>query len=427
MASRAPSVALSLPPSDDDDDLVILQVEPAPNNRSSSDGNTIESLLRPRPRLVDPVRSITPAQRREAEREARRDSRRSERRQVNLPPVRSIHHDLDALILPGQPAPTPGVIDLTDEPDSPVQTRPQLPLPPLPPLQNPRRTSSQRASPPRLSRTDGSTFGAPIDLTDDSPDDNWSATFPRGGPSGSNTFSNRPHHHHHHHHHRNNGNPHPHPHLFPPPRLGRFPAGLPDELISFEIMNSTAGRLTRNFGRHLVSMFENMDAMRAGVFTSPQLNVSLNAFQHAGPGGSSEGPKPPIEAVPEPRDGFTRDTCAEEPSEDAAAGEEMVVVCPACSEELAYDPTGAAPQASTGKKRKRAPGEHHFWALKKCGHVYCADCFENRRPTKANPNGVGFRAPDGRALLAAPSDTRCAVPDCDTKVIQKAEWVGIFL
>lgn len=56
--------------------------------------------------------------------------------------------------------------------------------------------------------------------------------------------------------------------------------------------------------------------------------------------------------VPDAREGFTRDT-----------GEEVVVVCPACGGELEYVPGGE------GKKRKREKGEHHFWAVKACGHV----------------------------------------------------------
>ena len=78
-----------------------------------------------------------------------------------------------------------------------------------------------------------------------------------------------------------------------------------------------------------------------------------------------ETPKPAMEPTPATREGFTRDTCAE-PTED------MVVVCPNCNEELAYDPSGPPAQNSTpgkGTKRKRTVPEHHFWALKKCGHV----------------------------------------------------------
>jgi hypothetical protein len=74
-----------------------------------------------------------------------------------------------------------------------------------------------------------------------------------------------------------------------------------------------------------------------------------------------------MEPIPPAREGFTRDTCTDPEKES-----ESVVICPACSEELAYDPTGTMTQSSVGGnkgKRKRAPGEHHFWALKKCGHV----------------------------------------------------------
>ena len=77
-------------------------------------------------------------------------------------------------------------------------------------------------------------------------------------------------------------------------------------------------------------------------------------------------PKPALEVPSPAREGFTRDTQLED--------EENIVVCPCCEEELAYDPkeTAAAAASSSppvSKKRKRAPGEHHFWAVKKCGHV----------------------------------------------------------
>lgn len=62
--------------------------------------------------------------------------------------------------------------------------------------------------------------------------------------------------------------------------------------------------------------------------------------------------------VPPAREGFTRDT-----------GEEVVVVCPACGGELEYVPGGGE-----GKKRKREKGEHHFWAVKACGHVRVFPC-----------------------------------------------------
>ncbi|EQK97887.1 cell cycle control protein [Ophiocordyceps sinensis CO18] len=135
-----------------------------------------------------------------------------------------------------------------------------------------------------------------------------------------------------------------------------------------------------------------------------------------------------MEAVPPTRDGFTRDTCSDTCPE-SKNDDERVVICPACNEELAYDPTDTSPPGSTagGRKRKRAAGQHHFWALKKCGHVYCADCFENRRPTKAAPAGVGFQSPTGKPPVTVPTDLRCAVEGCETKVATKTEWIGIFL
>lgn len=76
-------------------------------------------------------------------------------------------------------------------------------------------------------------------------------------------------------------------------------------------------------------------------------------------------PEPPVEQHPPIRDGLTPDT---------SSTEEMVV-CPACNDELAYDPMEAPPlqkaTSANGRQRNPTPGEHHFWALKKFGHV-CA-------------------------------------------------------
>ncbi|EEU39462.1 uncharacterized protein NECHADRAFT_42977 [Fusarium vanettenii 77-13-4] len=285
---------------------------------------------------------------------------------------------------PQQPAP---VIDLTAEPDSPVQTRGSLPQNRS--GRNPRRTNSQRISPPQLSRSDGTFFGRTasiIDLTVDSPE----GERPSNPPGGRN--------------------------MRPRPR--------PDELIELELISSmpreqSGRRPPASFAIGLTRTIAGL-LSRDIMFPPPQLDVSRNAFAPREPS-----PKPAMEPIPPAREGFTRDTCTDPEKES-----ESVVICPACSEELAYDPSGTMTQSSVGGnkgKRKRAPGEHHFWALKKCGHVYCADCFENRKPTKSNRDGVGFRAPEGKHPYTAANDLRCAVEGCETKVSSKTEWVGIFL
>lgn len=219
-----------------------------------------------------------------------------------------------------RPAPPP-VIDLTEEPDSPVLRRQS---PPQPTGRNPRRTNSQRISPPRLARSD-STFFAPapsyIDLTaEDSPEEERPAEA------------------------RN---------LRPRPR--------PDELIELEFISSVPRRAVPNFAFGLTRRIAGILGADL-VFQRPQLDHSRNAFAPREPS-----PKPQMESIAPPREGFTRNTCAEPEKES-----ESIIICPACDEELAYDPTGTTVQSSVGSgkgKRKRAPGEHHFWALKKCGHV----------------------------------------------------------
>ncbi|KAI0512828.1 hypothetical protein F5B22DRAFT_296692 [Xylaria bambusicola] len=125
-------------------------------------------------------------------------------------------------------------------------------------------------------------------------------------------------------------------------------------------------------------------------------------------------PKPAHEPPKPARPGFTRDT-----------GEDVVAICPSCEQELAYDPvdddnnpSGAAPKKSS--RSKKAMAEHHFWAVKACGHVYCKRCFDNRRATAKSNVQVAFRAGDEKKIL-------CAVEDCDSEVSGKAAWVGIFM
>ncbi|RWA10213.1 hypothetical protein EKO27_g4900 [Xylaria grammica] len=131
--------------------------------------------------------------------------------------------------------------------------------------------------------------------------------------------------------------------------------------------------------------------------------------------GAGAGPPKPAHEPPKPaRPGFTRDT-----------GEDVVAICPSCDQELAYDPEGDddAPATPAKKPRsKKAMAEHHFWAVKACGHVYCKRCFENRRPPSRSNIQVGFRPddPPSKKLF-------CAVEDCDSEVGAKTAWVGIFM
>ncbi|KAI0805356.1 hypothetical protein GGR55DRAFT_292105 [Xylaria sp. FL0064] len=139
------------------------------------------------------------------------------------------------------------------------------------------------------------------------------------------------------------------------------------------------------------------------------------AMRQAQPAAGGGGPPKPAHEPPKPaRPGFTRDT-----------GEDVVAICPSCDQELAYDPEGDDDASGTPSKKprsKKAMAEHHFWAVKACGHVYCKRCFENRRPSARSGIQVGFRPdePPSKKLF-------CAVEDCKSEVGAKAAWVGIFM
>jgi len=141
---------------------------------------------------------------------------------------------------------------------------------------------------------------------------------------------------------------------------------------------------------------------------APNFNYRANGYNGGGGGGTREPPKPAFEAPPKARSGFTRDTKAvvEKKAGAGASGasgwvsasaslsnssgkkkgvagqqyhqqqqeveeEEMVVICPSCDKELAYDPDEERPETPASKrpKNRKDREEHHFWAVKECGHV----------------------------------------------------------
>ncbi|KAF3765244.1 hypothetical protein M406DRAFT_356892 [Cryphonectria parasitica EP155] len=152
----------------------------------------------------------------------------------------------------------------------------------------------------------------------------------------------------------------------------------------------------------------------------PEFNYQANGF--GGLAGRQPTPKPDFEPPPPARPGFTRHT-----GPDRDTNDEMVVVCASCDNELKYsaaaaDDDGARPAKRPRNKKDRE--EHHFWAVKGCGHVYCRDCYENRRKYKSKDyDKLGFRV---NYSYKTPK-VFCAVDACDSDVTNNQSWVGIFI
>lgn len=296
--SRAGDGGLELLSSDDD----LIEIDDPSASNILEDA--IESLILPLPN-----QQHQPAQ-----------DRPSRRRRIQPPAPRRQDHQQ-------QQRPSDAVIDLTEEPDSPVQVRP----PPVPRQhRNPRRTNSLRITPPRLSRSESVVMTPSfIDLTGD---DDQEPERPRRSL-------------------RNNYQP----------NLGTHDH---DRLIQVDIeafrrnTHSIFGSSTwaRGLQRTLAD-FLGTDMIQGGggdSFREAEFQPRQDTFRRREPS-----PKPPMDPVTPAKPGFTRDTCAE--------GDTNVIICPACKEELAYEPGETVVTTSSGKKRRK--GEHHFWALKKCGHV----------------------------------------------------------
>ncbi|KAI1174130.1 hypothetical protein F4777DRAFT_555368 [Nemania sp. FL0916] len=351
--------------------------------------------------------------------------------------------------------------------------------------ENQRRLRSQpQNAPPRLNRSDGSYIdGQPVIVLSSSEDEDGPIRAALRRAAHNNHSRSRrnhgSHHHHHHHHHHHPPHPHLHPHPHPhpnhnmaarPSRQSRFgdqsrqPSTVPGQAqaqaqpqapapapapaadaaqAQFANINFAA-HLRRPFSQLMqaIPFFTYLNDFPGGmanrnqnpdedlVITGerniglPDLPINLDyAGPHlpriqlqppAGVALATGGPPRPAHVPPTPaRPGFTRDT-----------GEDVVAICPSCEEELAYDPeedNDASTAPARKSRSKKASAEHHFWAVKACGHVFCKHCFENRRPSaKAGP--MGFRvAQDGSKKIF------CAVEDCDSEVSAKTAWVGIFM
>jgi len=90
------------------------------------------------------------------------------------------------------------------------------------------------------------------------------------------------------------------------------------------------------------------------------LAENLPNFNYQGNGYNNGPQKPVYVPPPAPAEGFGRNT-----------GEDLVFVCPSCERELKYDPDEAEPKTPPAKRprNRKACEEHHFWAVKECGHV----------------------------------------------------------
>lgn len=126
--------------------------------------------------------------------------------------------------------------------------------------------------------------------------------------------------------------------------------------------------------------------------------------------------KPKYDAPKEAMGGCTRST-----------GEDVVAICPSCEEELVYDPDEkpATPPPAKRQRTKKDRAEHHFMAVKACGHVFCHQCYESRKEraknNKLSDHGCGFRPGSNRMSVM------CAVEGCDSEVGSKTAWLGIFV
>ncbi|KAK4120278.1 hypothetical protein N657DRAFT_580225 [Parathielavia appendiculata] len=314
----------------------------------------------------------------------------------------------------------PEIIDLTGEPDSPEQPAVLLAASPRnrgarlnqASGRHPRRHLSLGQRTPSLSRSDGSLLGNNPNVIDLTLDDSSPAPppLPQQLPRRENPDNN-------HHHHRQN---HHHSHRRPLHQVPHIDLEAPERFAASRMI---AG-LVRSINHRVFGFGGDAPDVEVQLIGGRGLNMdplggnipNLNYRGNGNNGGAV--PKPDHDPPPPAREGFTRDT----------GSADDVVVCAGCEQELKYDPDPAnynamSPRPPKKPRSRKDQEEHHFWALKECGHVYCKNCYESRssRTTKHAPPSVFRRDKTNRKVL-------CKVDDCMTSDVNvKASWVGLFV
>lgn len=102
--------------------------------------------------------------------------------------------------------------------------------------------------------------------------------------------------------------------------------------------------------------------------------------------------------------------------------EDEIMICPACEEELVQHPvkvpstTNSRGKALSSKER----AEHPFWVVRKCGHVFCNKCYQDRKNKDGDSNFYLPGQPKKDTNLV------CPVEDCTSTVAKPGEWIGVF-
>ncbi|GKZ23322.1 hypothetical protein AbraIFM66951_011715 [Aspergillus brasiliensis] len=302
----------------------------------------------------------------------------------SLPPLRRYPGDGLDLRRPATSQPSEDVIDLTDEPDTPLQNSS---------LQDPRTTNeASRPRPPRFPRD---ILTEVVDLEEEVDDNDQQQQQPPSSPEVEfiGATVRRP---------QLPPPPQPPP---PPPRSneGFYMPSLWQQMLQFRsprppVRFENHGRPDvsfRGFRRH--PPMSDVESFWIGDGPAGAIDLTINLdvdgplgldYQLTGltrqrtPANAYKPPSPPPE-------GFTRNVA-----------EDDVVVCPNCDMEL-----------GTGDETKQ-----QIWVVKQCGHVYCGDCASNRSLSKAKKN----------ASKAKPF-SKCQVFGCGKPVSSPKSMFQIYL
>ncbi|KAJ9613555.1 hypothetical protein H2200_003497 [Cladophialophora chaetospira] len=165
----------------------------------------------------------------------------------------------------------------------------------------------------------------------------------------------------------------------------------------------------RDYHEEILDRLDGVQRRNPGNEAGP-MNVTMNYERAAFAMGfdpfdrSSETPQvvqEPYKAPPAAAEGFTR-----------TFGEEDIILCPMCGDELAIG---------------KGDVKQQVWVVKGCGHVYCGECTTNRSKAKAAKKGKGKEKETKLESARSQPFKECPVEGCNTKVVAKGTMFPIYL
>ena len=217
------------------------------------------------------------------------------------------------------------------------------------------------------------------------------------------------------------------------PRLDRGgPFGYLPEILSrgTQLVFGNMQNAPRNYNEGFLDRLDGVpqrQGVRQGNDNGDALNVIMDYARPAFAMGnfdvfdrSSETPQvvqEPYKAPPPAKEGFTR-----------TFGEEDVILCPMCGDELAIGKGDVKQQVWVVKGCGHVSDyTSRYWIILTMSQVYCGECATNRSKTKSSRKGKGKENEKKLESVRSVPFSLCQIEGCNTKLASKTAMFPIYL